>query len=1388
MTNPLQLRMGVEAPHRNRYLFSDHYLESILPHDPRWEQGLDEAELFCDWLRARYADEQDQLPDYNESQLEEHWFRPIFEELGHIFETQASVPGLEAHTKRPDYVFFPDESARQTAASLQNEEAYAAEALTVGEVKRWDTPLGKKRKGGGPSFEDRNPSWQIDYYVRATGLDWGILTNGRLWRLVHEDTSHRLQIYYEVDLVQLLEEADPDRMRYFTLFFCQAAFRPDRLGRVFLDDALAASNAYAVELEEDLEENVYHALERLMQGFLDLPTNNLVADDLKMIYDNSLYLLYRLLFILYGESRGLLPLDNDQYRDSYSLTHIKSEIAELEGTLNPRTTLYWGQIKNLFHIISGDDAQLNRSLGVPRYDGGLFDPQQHPFLEKNVVGDQALVEAIDLLSRRTTEAGREFADYRTLNERHLGSIYEGLLEYQPRLAEEPMVAVGDEWMEASEAPDSARVVERRGAGEIYLETDRGERKATGSYYTPQYIVEYIVEHTLGPLIEEATACAKSLAKETGAGGADKRHPGEVLVDEILDLQVLDPAMGSGHFLVEATEFLALALATDPYVTTEETAEEDKTYWMRRVVERCIYGVDKNPLAVELAKLSLWLATVAADRPLSFLDHHLKCGDSLIGARVEDLGWAPPPVLSKQAQKQVEQQKAGQMNMFEHILSQMLPTVMGRILEITEQESKDYDTVRAKEAADRAVRELKAPFEAVADLWTSGYFGNEFEQGDYDEALGVIGQPETLLGLEPVERARAMADERRFFHWELAFPEVFYDEHGQRLKEQAGFDAVVGNPPYVRVQTLQQTDSVAASYFSTTYRTASGSYDIYMLITERCQDLVSGRGIVGLILPNKFLTASYGKGLRKRIAQQRLLFELVDFTYGQVFDGVTTYTCLLFLRGTEREFARYAELEDPAEIAKKENLSFTKVPLENLTGSPWAFIPPSVQELLDRIDQRSIPLKTLSSHLFQGIRTGANEVYVLQNTVTQGNVIEGFSSSLGRRVEVERDLCVDFARGEQIGRYEVLLGGEALIFPYETQEGDAKIISLEELRKHFPLGYAYIKSNEDLLKKREDGKFFQDKDWHSFARHQNLEVIREPKILTRDIISDVAYALDDDGSVAFVTGYGIILEPGLSYTSNYVLAILNSEFGDFALKQINTFLRGGYARIFSQYLEPIPIRRIDFTTPADKRDALVAEAKDRAERAIQALAASGALGSDAPMDRAVLAQAASPALSFVKERLSAEPEQADVIHDLLAHLAERMIAMHERKQERVEAFWLDLEGVTDADAFEDLSEHGKWGRSLWRASEDCRPFVGEESRSTRHLDESLAWTEDCFKPFVKALAGRVQGFSDLVAVYRDHSPAYRALVQRIAATDRLIDLIVYRLYGLTDEEIAVVEGR
>jgi hypothetical protein len=238
-------------------------------------------------------------------------------------------------------------------------------------------------------------------------------------------------------------------------------------------------------------------------------------------------------------------------------------------------------------------------------------------------------------------------------------------------------------------------------------------------------------------------------------------------------------------------------------------------------------------------------------------------------------------------------------------------------------------------------------------------------------------------------------------------------------------------------------------------------------------------------------------------------------------------------------------------------------------------------------------------------------------------------------------------------------------------------------------------------------------------------------------------------------------------------------------------RGGYYEYFENQLDRLPIRRIEFTTPGDERERLAARGQALAAQAVQqdlrGLADLGGLGGGlAPLDRAAALHAAAPALDFVAGRLQAQPEQADVIHDLLAHLAGEMIDLHKKKQERTEAFWLDLEGVTDADAFAKLQK-GKQERTLWKRSKPCRPFVSEDSHSSRSLDESLGWGEGAYKDFVKALAGKVQHLSDLVGVYRRHAPAYADLVARITATDWLIDRIVYALYGLTEEEIKIVEG-
>ncbi|MBE2223673.1 MAG: hypothetical protein IAF02_19185, partial [Anaerolineae bacterium] len=569
----------------NQSLFSDHYLDEILQRNGAvWLPAVEQGTQFLAWLRAKYAAEKEQLHDYKESQLEDNWFQDIFKQLGHVWEVQAAIPGLTGSTKKPDYAFFPDEASRKQAVSLQNSADYAQAAIAVGEVKQWGVNLSKKT-GKQPIFDDQNPMFQIDTYLTLTGLDWGILSNGRYWRLVNRNSSRTLETYFEIDLLAALEAPDEPKAiavaAYFWLFFNQASFCPDTHGHIFLDEAVSQSRAYAIALEADLRDNAYRSLEQLIIGFFagDQSLDKDKPADRDLVYQNSLYLLYRLLFLFYGESRGLLPMHNATYKDEYSLQQLAKSIDKERNALDAKPVTgrkNWNRLGELCRLISGIDPQLNADLNVPRYNGGLFDPQQHPFLEQHFVGDRSLAKAIDYLAvRRIIKAGGlpeyQAVDYSTLDVRQLGSIYEGLLEYKVVVAAEEMVTISQKgvetWAPLAQKGKAKSFGERRQPGDLLLMTDKGERKATGSYYTPDYIVEYIVENTLGPLVAQAREQVKTEIRQTGSLDAAERDRQSAarFVAHILKLNVLDPAMGSGHFLVEATSYLARALATDDYV-------------------------------------------------------------------------------------------------------------------------------------------------------------------------------------------------------------------------------------------------------------------------------------------------------------------------------------------------------------------------------------------------------------------------------------------------------------------------------------------------------------------------------------------------------------------------------------------------------------------------------------------------------------------------------------------------------------------------------------------------------------------------------------------------------------------------------------------------------
>ena len=518
----IQLPLPAGPHHRNQQLFSDYYLDTLLPQRGDWQMLAAAAEAAKAHIKAIFAGF---TPSKNEAQTEHELVRPILASLGHTFEVQASLATPQG-TKTPDYILYRDISALNANKGVVLDEArLAAGGLAVGEAKYWERPLDVTLQEKGDPFDNRNPSYQIAFYMLHSGVTWGILTNGRLWRLYHRDTSHKLDRYYEVDLPALLASEDPGAFLYFYAFFRRAAFDS---GPLALAALLQASRDYAAGVSETLKAQVYEALRHLAQGFLDTPDNRLVPDagTLKAIYGHSLIVLYRLLFVFYAEARGLLPVaESELYRSRYSLYAIARDVArDLRSGVHllPTSTTLWPRLRELFHIIDAGSPPLQ----VATFNGGLFDPRKHAFLEEHTVGDAHLQAAIDRLAR----VDGQFIDYRDLAERHLGTIYEGLLEYHLQMADgESQIANGK-----SQMADGERWT-------VDLVNDKGERHATGSYYTPDYIVKYIVEQAVGPALAAAVA-----------GKRDDR----ARIEAVLGVNVLDPAMGSGHFLVEATEYIA----------------------------------------------------------------------------------------------------------------------------------------------------------------------------------------------------------------------------------------------------------------------------------------------------------------------------------------------------------------------------------------------------------------------------------------------------------------------------------------------------------------------------------------------------------------------------------------------------------------------------------------------------------------------------------------------------------------------------------------------------------------------------------------------------------------------------------------------------------------
>jgi hypothetical protein len=921
----------------------------------------------------------------------------------------------------PDMLLFADAAACMAAQAEAKDDRRYRHGVALLEAKRWLRPLDRGDSSeptdpGAPSSQMLRYLSRADV-MSDRAVKWGVLTNGGTWRLYWQDARSRAEEFFEVDVASLLgvpgvqaelQGVDVQHgLKLFLLLFQRDAFLAqawDDDRRSFHAYARSEAKAYEERVSQDLGKRVFDDIfptlaQALAEGDLQAQKEDTSYGQFKRqryttayleeVREATLILLYRLLFLFYAEDRRLLPVDDPRYR-AYSVRALREDVrdkVDAGAKWSVTMTRLWLSLQGVFSLIDiGEDG-----IGVPAYNGGLFSRGRSLLLERTRVFDSVIAPIIDALSRRTEEEFRGWINYRDLSVSHLGSIYERLLEYS--LVHE--VQAADDY---HDKPEINRVVARPASF---------ARKVSGSYYTHDDLVRLILRESVGLLakerIEQFEAQVAKWKKKHSLnpvewGLLDSLDPASA----ILELKICDPAMGSGHFLVALVDDMAdrllesitaaqLLVAEQPWaahlVETGRTwqspivartahirqsikkqaaahgwavtdAQLDDRHIVRRMVlKKSIFGVDKNLMAVELAKTALWLHTFTVGAPLSFLDHHLKHGDSLHGERL------PAAQQDLQALGMLFQQ--AEMQRLE-----LAAKNLGEVADLTDVDIAEAQlSKRLSEEADEQV----APLHALLDFWRAMRWLQPGWPPQNARKLSALGDDNLRLALSEIlsparnlvttlgdgkldgqgpaadaanallQRVRALAKREKFFHWWTAFPTAF-------AGSDPGFDAVIGNPPWDRIK-LQEVEwfaerdlniasqaraadrkalidaqrakksPLAADYAMAVERAEAntrvlaktgdfpllggGDVNLYSLFVERAQALVKANGVVAILTPSGIAADKGAAEFFKSIATTGRLGALFDFENRKVFfadvDSRFKFSTLMF-GGATRKFA------------------------------------------------------------------------------------------------------------------------------------------------------------------------------------------------------------------------------------------------------------------------------------------------------------------------------------------------------------------------------------------------------------------------------------------------------------------------------------------------------
>jgi hypothetical protein len=900
------------------------------------------------------------------------------------------------------------------------------------------------------------------------------------------------------------------------------------------------------------------------------------------------------------------------------------------------------------------------------------------------------------------------------------------------------------------------------------------------------VVTYIVEETVGPLVEEIREDLIDQGFEPGT----QEYIGPFF-RRVTDLRILDPAMGSGHFLTKATGYLSeQVMAEVREAEAEMPVAFDEQHIRREIAKECVYGVDLNGMAVELAKLSMWLETLAADRPLAFLDHHFKQGNSLVGSDVEDI-----EELESDANGGEDQYSLAEFGATREGTIERLMDIHSEFLAIENETVEDVREMKRK-YAEIERDELRRRLVAMANVPTAEGFGLDVPGGAYERMAKALEENTEWADVEEVdwyESAQAMSEEWDFLHWKLAFPEAFYEETGEQL-DNAGFDAVVGNPPYVRMEEFKQLKK----FLESEYETHSARTDLYVYFMERTvSGLLRPGGKYGVIVSNKFIRSNYGTSIRSLLASETAIREIVDFGGLPVFPDATVRSAVLLIRNTMAggEPPVYAPIDSltfTSLSTKVESTGFEINP-DGLQGSDWRLVNRKVSRIMEKVERRGTPLNESldTGEICRGIVTGRNEAFFIDEGTRQ-KLIDQDSDS--------KEVIKSMVRGEDIRRYHLRDQQQWVLYMKKGVNIDRYSAVEQHLRQY----------KEDL-----EGRV-TEQPWYELQQPQGeyVDYFDSPKIIYPEIAPEARFAFDDGPLYPNNKCFFLPTE------EKAYLPLLNSTLSVFYLSQVLAKLEGStadsvYYEFRRQYMKELPIVS-SFNEVHDESGSslsdlaqTMADYHDRRE-AINldpldylGLYSDGPslteLGIYQPPEGVGDTKLAATKEDYENLRVGTVTCERENENTVVIHATARYKPDDEDSETRPAG--ASRTGRT-GEARETAHETDQWGYT----ETDPMPAM----RLT-DLSETEADLVEAFVPVAVEEAGGFAGFretatktnslvdrleaitlpdptdvADDLERYREAVERAEELDEKIQRTDDLIDELVYDLYGLTDEEIEIVE--